>query len=94
MHTAPLPQDADALRAQLTNPQPMQRALALHALEIAVADSANGPQARLAAEAERFTARGIPFYRPDDRHFLAWVDRAVALWQRLHRPLAEQRLAA
>ncbi len=89
--------DADALRAQLSDPQPMQRALGLHALELAVADCAHGPHARLAAEVERFTARGIPFYRPDDRHFLAWVDRAVSHWQRLKQPLAalpEHRLAA
>lgn len=88
-----LPNDAAALRAQLSDPQPMQRALGLHALELAVADCGDGPRARLAAEVERFTARGIPFYRPDDRHFLAWVDRAVGHWQRLRQPV-EQRLAA
>jgi hypothetical protein len=91
MPTAPLTLDAAALRAQLTDPQPMQRAIALHALELAIAAHAQGPHARHAAEAERFTARGIPFYRPDDAHFRAWVDRAVTHWQRLHD---SERLAA
>lgn len=84
MNFDPLPADAVALRAKLTDPQPMQRALGLHALELAVADRAHGPQARLAAEADRFTARGIPFYQPADRDFLAWVDRAITHWKRLH----------
>lgn len=86
MQAAPLPLDAEALRAQLSDPQPMQRAIALHALELAIAGCAQGPHARHAAEAERFTARGIPFYRPDDAHCRAWVDRAVAHWMRLHAP--------
>lgn len=94
MHSANLPHDAQALRAQLTDPQPMQRAIALHALELAIAECGHGPHARHAAEAERFTARGIPFYRPDDRHFLAWVDRAVAHWERLHEAHTGHRLAA
>ncbi|GAP37785.1 hypothetical protein [Piscinibacter sakaiensis] len=79
--------DAAQLRAQLNDPQPMQRARALHLLEQAIAAC---PEARLAGEAERFTARGIPFYRPDDRHFAAWVDRAVALWERLQAPAAHR----
>lgn len=80
------PADAEALRAQLLDPSPMQRAVALHALELAVADccSLDGTAARLAAEVDRFTARGIPFYQPQDRSFRNWVERAVAHWQRLH----------
>ena len=84
MNFDPLPADAAALRAKLTDPQPMQRAIGLHALELAVADCAHGPHARLAADAQRFAARGIPFYRPGDREFLAWVERALAHWGRLH----------
>ena len=34
--------------------------------------------------AARFAARGIPFYAAHDAQYLAWVDKAVALWQRLH----------
>lgn len=83
MPTDPLPLDAQALRAQLSDPQPMQRAIALHALELAIEANAQGPHARHATEAARFTARGIPFYQPDDAHFRAWVDRAVAHWLRL-----------
>ena len=80
------PADAEALRAQLLDPSPMQRAIALHALELAVADcsSPDGAAARLAAEVDRFTARGIPFYQPQDRSFRNWVDRAVEHWLRLH----------
>lgn len=85
MQAAQYPLDAAALRAQLTDPQPMQRAIALHALELAIAERLHGPHARHASDAERFTARGIPFYRPDDAHFRAWVDRAVAHWERLHQ---------
>ena len=74
------------VRAQLLDPSPMQRAIALHALELAVADcsSPDGAAARLAAEVDRFTARGIPFYQPQDRSFRNWVDRAVEHWLRLH----------
>jgi hypothetical protein len=91
----PLPADADALRAKLTDPRPMERAIGLHALEVAVTGCTDAARVRLAAEAERFTARGIPFYRPDDRDFLAWVERAVGYWQRLQpAAVAEHRLAA
>ncbi len=81
------PADAEALRAQLCDPSPMQRAIALHALELAVADccSHDGTAAKLAAEVDRFTARGIPFYQPEDRSFRTWVDRAVTYWQNLHK---------
>ena len=89
MHPDPRPADPDTLRAQLTDPRPMQRALALHEIELAIErcpdDTAH---ARAAAEAARFAARGIPFYRPDDRKFLAWAERAVTLWQRLCEPPA------
>lgn len=82
------PADAEALRAQLTDPSPMQRAIGLHALELAVADCCghDGTAARLAAEVDRFTARGIPFYQPNDSNFRSWVDRAVAHWHKLHAP--------
>ncbi len=92
------PADAESLRALLLDPSPMQRAIALHALELAVADCC-GPDAtaaKLAAEVDRFTARGIPFYQPQDRSFRSWVDRAVGHWQRLHpaKPLTRQQASA
>lgn len=87
----PAPMDAARLRVLLNDPQPMQRARALHTLEQAAAGCG---EARTAGEAERFVARGIPFYRPDDAHFHAWVERAVTLWERLQAAPPGHRLAA
>lgn len=75
--------DAQALREQLMAADPMQRAHALHALEQA-AERAHAARRALAAHAERFAARGIPFYALRDRRFRRWVGRAVSYWERLH----------
>ncbi|HMC16982.1 MAG TPA: hypothetical protein VKI18_15195 [Albitalea sp.] len=73
--------DCDALREQLLAPDPMQRVMALHALEVEVARGGPRP---LANEVMRFTERGIPFYCLHDPHFCDWVSKAVSYWQRLH----------
>jgi hypothetical protein len=73
--------DCDALRQQLRAPDPMQRAMALHALEVEV--ERGGPPAPLANEVIRFTERGIPYYALHDPHFCDWVSKAVAYWERL-----------
>ena len=75
--------DSDTLREQLMAPDPMQRAIALHALEVEVERSAAAARGSLAQEVEKFTARGIPFYALHDPHFRNWVGKAVAYWQRL-----------
>jgi hypothetical protein len=72
--------DCDALREQLRAPDPMQRVIALHALEVEVARA--GPRT-LANEVMRFTERGIPFYCLHDPHYCDWVSKAVSYWQRL-----------
>ena len=64
----PAAADSQTLRAQLMAPNPMERAIALHALQ-----------------AEKFAARGIPFYSPQDPHFREWVGKAVGYWEALHR---------
>ena len=66
--------DCDALRQQLRAPDPMQRAMALHALEVEV--ERGGPRP-LANEVLRFTERGIPYYALHDPHFCDWVSKAV-----------------
>src|SRR5204863_9093583 len=70
--------DCDALREQLLAPDPMQRVMALHALEVEVARGGPRP---LANEVMRFTERGIPFYALHDPHFCDWVSKAVSYWQ-------------
>jgi len=75
--------DSDTLRAQLMAPDPMQRAIALHALEVEVVRRAAASRGALAHEVEKFTARGIPFYSLHDPHFCNWVGKAVAYWQKL-----------
>ena len=79
MHHTP-----DTLRQQLMASDPMQRAMALHALEIEVERCAASSRAALRHEAERFAARGIPYYALHDRHFQDWVGKAVSYWERLH----------
>ncbi len=74
----------DSLRESLMAPNPMQRAIALHALEVELERSSGTPAASLANEVAKFTARGIPFYSLRDPHFCAWVRKAVSYWQRLH----------
>jgi hypothetical protein len=84
MHHTPSAVDADSLRRQLMDADPMQRAMALHALEIEVERCAASGRAALSGEAARFAARGIPYYALHDRHFQEWVGRAVSYWERLH----------
>lgn len=76
-------EDAQTLRDELMAPQPMRRAVALHALELEV-DAAPGEQRALAHQAQAFVARGIPFYAPEDTHYRDWVGKVVSYWQRLH----------
>jgi len=73
--------DCDALREQLQAPDPMQRAMALHALEIEVERAV--PRQALANEVTRFTERGIPYYALHDPYFRDWVSKAVGYWERL-----------
>lgn len=74
---------AAALRAQLMATDPMQRAMALHAIEIELNRGHAASSRAFAKEVENFTARGIPFYAPQDRHFCDWVSRAVSYWEKL-----------
>ena len=76
--------DSDSLRAQLMAPDPMQRVMALHSLELELGQHATVPDARLAGEVQKFAARGIPFYAPHGEHCRAWVHRVVDYWERLH----------
>ena len=39
--------------------------------------------AKAAKDLEAFTARGIPFYSPQDPHYCDWVSTAIALWERV-----------
>lgn len=73
--------DAQRLREQLMAPDPMQRAMALHALEIEVERRAG--RGTLTQEASKFTERGIPYYALHDPHFQSWVGKAVAYWEKL-----------
>lgn len=77
--------DTTALRTQLMAADPMQRAMALHAIELELSRSAAASSRAFAKEVENFTARGIPFYAPQDRHFREWVTRAVSYWEKLRR---------
>lgn len=79
-HTPP---DGDAFREQLMSRVPMHRIKALHALEVEPEAGADAARIAAAGAASRFAARGIPFYSVDEPSFCAWVDKAVALWQRL-----------
>lgn len=85
--------DAAALRTQLMAAEPMQRAMALHAIELELTRS-HGATRAFAKEVENFTARGIPFYAPQDRHFCDWVARAVAYWEKLQRDASTPMLGA
>jgi hypothetical protein len=87
-HPASAP-DCDALRQQLCAPDPMQRAMALHALEVEV--ERGGPRPSLVNEVLRFTERGIPYYALHDPHFCDWVSKAVSYWERLRSASSEER---
>lgn len=73
--------DSRSLREHLLAPDPMQRAIALHAIEL---EAERCPQRGLTQEAARFTARGIPYYALHDPHFNDWVGKAVSYWERMH----------
>lgn len=75
--------DTAVLRAQLMATDPMQRAMALHAIELELQRGQAASSRAFAKEVENFTARGIPFYAPQDRHFCDWVARAVSYWEKL-----------
>ena len=84
--------DSQSLREQLMAPNPMQRAMALHALEVEVERHAAGG---LSSEVTRFTSRGIPYYALHDPHFQGWVGKAVQYWEKLHScPPAARRTSA
>jgi hypothetical protein len=72
--------NADLLRAQLMAPDPMQRVMALHSLEVE-AEHRKAP--KLAGQVEAFASRGIPYYAPNEPHYQAWVGRALEFWLRL-----------
>jgi len=73
--------NAQALREQLMAPQAIERVHAMHALELELEEA---PACPVAAELEAFTARGIPYYAPDDPHYREWVAKAVTYWEKLH----------
>ncbi len=72
---------AQALREQLMAPRAIERVHALHALELELEDARTSP---VADELEAFTARGIPYYAPQDPEYREWVAKAVAYWEKLH----------
>jgi hypothetical protein len=72
---------AQALREQLMAPRAIERVHALHALELELEVA---PACAVAEELEAFTARGIPYYAPEDPQYREWVAKAVSYWERLH----------
>jgi hypothetical protein len=80
--------DSAQLRDRLLAAEPMQRVAALHELECQVQRGPRPAGSRLAQAVREFVARGMPFYSRADPHYLAWVDRAVAYWERLQRECA------
>lgn len=72
---------AQALREQLMAPRAIERVHALHALELELEGAPAGP---VAEELEAFTARGIPYYAPQDPEYREWVAKAVSYWEALH----------
>lgn len=72
---------AQALRDQLMAPKAIERIHALHALELELEDARSNP---VADELEAFTARGIPYYAPEDPDYREWVAKAVSYWEKLH----------
>ena len=79
---------SDSLRERLMAPDPMQRALALHELEVEVERHACQSRGGLTHEVTKFAARGIPYYALHDPHFQDWVGKAVAYWEKLHSAAA------
>lgn len=83
---------AQALREQLMAPKAIERVHAMHALELELEDARTSP---VADELEAFTARGIPYYAPEDPHYREWVAKAVSYWEKLHAaPHAPSRMKA
>ena len=72
---------AQALREQLMAPRAIERVHAMHALELELEDARSNP---VAEELEAFTARGIPYYAPEDPDYRDWVSKAVRYWEQLH----------
>lgn len=72
---------AQALREQLMAPKAIERVHAMHALELELEEA---PSCAVAEELEAFTARGIPYYAPEDPEYREWVAKAVSYWERLH----------
>jgi len=83
MHQDASVTDSSSLRARLMAPDPMQRAIGLHALEVEVERCACIRRGGLPHEASKFASRGIPYYAPSDPHFNDWVVKAVSYWERL-----------
>lgn len=86
---------AQALREQLMAPRAIERVHALHALELGLEEA---PASPVAEELEAFTARGIPYYAPEDPEYREWVAKAVSYWEQLHAdadvPVAVPRMTA
>ena len=72
---------AQALRDQLMAPRAIERVHALHTLELELEEA---PTCPVAEELEAFTARGIPYYAPEDPEYREWVAKAVRYWEQLH----------
>lgn len=72
---------AQALRDQLMAPRAIERVHAMHALELELEEARSNP---VANELEAFTARGIPYYAPEDPDYREWVSKAVRYWEQLH----------
>jgi hypothetical protein len=72
---------AQALREQLMAPKAIERVHAMHALELEIEEA---PSSAVAEELEAFTARGIPYYAPEDPEYREWVAKAVSYWEQLH----------
>lgn len=83
MHQDACVTDSSSLRQRLMAPDPMQRAIGLHALTVEAERSACTHRG-LRQEASKFASRGIPYYAPHDPHFNDWVGKAVSYWERLH----------
>jgi hypothetical protein len=75
--------DSASLRQQLMAPNPMQRVVALHTLEVEAECGTADDRSAVAHAAAKFAARGIPFYAINDPHYKAWVGKAVDYWTRL-----------
>lgn len=72
---------AQNLREKLMAPKAIERVHAMHALELELEEA---PSCAVAEELEAFTARGIPYYAPEDPEYREWVAKAVSYWEQLH----------